>query len=162
MPFRQDDDVSVESAVIHLEPVTAENWRDCAALGVRPDQTQFVQPVTYYLCLCAYGTTWQPLAITRAGTVVGFVMWGIDDDRSRWIGGLITDAAAQRAGVARSALRQLLDRFGNEPDCPNVALSYTPENAAGRALYASLGFVETGETEEDGAELVARWTRPDS
>lgn len=148
------------SSVIRLEPVTADNWRQCAALRVRPDQSDFVQPVTYYLCLCAYGTTWQPLAITWDGAVVGFVMWGVDDDRSRWIGGLVVDADAQRGGVGRAALRQLLDRFAAEPDCPNVALSYPPENSAARALYASLGFVETGETEDDGAELVARWTPP--
>lgn len=148
------------SAAIQLVPVTADNWRQCAALRVRPDQSDFVMPVTYYLCLCAYGTTWQPLAITRNGVVVGFVMWGVDDDGSRWIGGLVVDVDAQRAGVARAALRQLVDRFTADPDCPNVALSYPAENTAARALYASLGFEETGETEDDGAELVARWTRP--
>ena len=37
-----------------------------------------------------------------------------------------------------------------------MALSYSPENTAARELYASLGFVETGEQEDD--EVVARWT----
>jgi diamine N-acetyltransferase len=150
--------VPSDSATIQLEPVDADNWRDCAALHVRHDQTAFVQPVTYYLCLCAYGTTWNPEAITREGAVVGFVMWGVDDDQSRWIGGLVVDADVQRQGIGRGAVRQLLQRFGDEPDCPNVALSYAPDNAAARALYASLGFTETGETAEDGGELVARWT----
>ena len=45
-----------------------------------------------------------------------------------------------------------------EPGTPNVALSYVPENAAARALYLSLGFVETGEKEGD--EVIARWTPP--
>lgn len=145
---------------IRLEPVTAENWRDCARLQVRPEQADFVMPVTYYLCLCAYGDAWQPLAISRAGQVVGFVMCGRDEDRSAWIGGLVIDAAAQGSGVARSAVRQLRDRLAAEPDCRNVALSYSPENTAARALYFALGFRETGETEDDGAELVARWTPP--
>ena len=139
---------------IDLVPVTAANWRDCAALTVRPGQEAFVSPVTYYLCLCAYGDVWRPLAVTRAGAVVGFVMWGVDDDRSRWIGGLVVDAGAQRAGVARAAVTMLVERFAAEPDCPNAALSYQPANAGARALYASLGFVETGETEDD--EVVAR------
>jgi diamine N-acetyltransferase len=38
--------------------------------------------------------------------------------------------------------------------CRSCALSYSPQNTVARALYQSLGFVETGEI-EDG-ELVAR------
>jgi diamine N-acetyltransferase len=139
---------------VRLEPVTADNWRACAALTVRPEQQRFVNAVTYYLCMCSYGTTWQPLAAVRGDAVVGFVMWGIDDDRSRWIGGLVVDAAAQRSGVGRAVVTLLMERFAAEPDCPGAALSYHPDNAAARSLYASLGFVPTGETEQD--ELVAR------
>jgi diamine N-acetyltransferase len=140
---------------VDLVPVTAANWRDCAALRVRPDQRRFVNPVTYYLCLCHYGHLWQPLAVTRGEAVVGFVMWAIDDDRSRWIGGVVVDGAYQRTGVGRALLRLLMDRFAAEPGCPNVALSYDPANTVARALYASLGFRETGEKED--TELVARW-----
>jgi len=140
---------------IILEPVTKDNWRDCAALTVRPDQQEFVNAVAYYLCLCHYGSLWQPLAVVRGGQVVGFCMWAADDDGSRWIGGVVVDAALQRQGVGRGMVRALLDRFGAEPGVPNVALSYVPENRAARALYLSLGFVETGEMEDD--EIVARW-----
>jgi len=141
---------------VRLEPVTEDNWRECAALAVRPDQADHVAPVTYYLCLCTFGSTWQPLAIVRGDTVVGFCMWAVDDDGSRWVGGLVVDAAVQRSGVARSALTALIARFEAEPGCTGVALSYSPDNVAARRLYAALGFVETGETEDDGAEVVAR------
>ena len=40
-------------------------------------------------------------------------------------------------------------------NCPNVALSYSSDNTGARALYASLGFRQTGEMEDD--EVVARW-----
>jgi diamine N-acetyltransferase len=140
---------------IDLEPVTAANWRSCAALTVQPDQRRFVNDVTYYLCLCAYGEVWHPLAVVRDGETVGFVMWGADDDGSRWIGGLVVDAAHQRAGVGRAVVRALMDRFAAEPECPNVALSYEPDNVVARELYRKLGFRETGETED--TELVARW-----
>jgi diamine N-acetyltransferase len=144
---------------IELQPVTAANWRACAALSVRADQVRFVAPVTYYLCLCAYGDTWQPMAVVRDGTVVGFCMYGIDDDDGyAWIGGLVIDQSQQRTGVARAAVSALIDRFVGEPERPGIALSYAPDNIAARALYRSLGFIETGETEDDGAELVARRT----
>ena len=141
---------------ILLEPVTAANWRDCAALKVHPSQQRFVNDVTYYLCLCAYGDVWHPLAVVRDGQVAGFVMWGIDDDdRSGWIGGLVVDAAHQRQGIGHAAVRALRERLIAEPGCPNVALSYAPDNTAARHLYRTLGFRETGETED--TELVARW-----
>ncbi|GIE76156.1 hypothetical protein Aph02nite_21060 [Actinoplanes philippinensis] len=140
---------------ISLEPVTAANWRDCAALTVHPDQRRFVADVAYYLCMCHYGDTWNPFAVVRDGTVVGFVIWGVDDDGSRWIGGLVVDARHQRQGVGREVVRRLRERLIAEPGTPNVALSYQPANTAARGLYLSLGFVETGETEDD--EVVARW-----
>jgi diamine N-acetyltransferase len=139
---------------IELHPVTKANWRACAALNVRTDQARFVSPVTYYLCLCAYGDTWQPLAVVRDGTVVGFCMYGIDDDGSAWIGGLLIDQSQQRTGAARAAVGALIDRFAGSPGCPGMALSYAPDNTAARTLYNSLGFIETGETEGD--EVVAR------
>ncbi|BCY06418.1 N-acetyltransferase [Actinoplanes sp. L3-i22] len=144
------------SDLIRLEPVTAGNWRDCAALTVHEEQRRFVADVTYYLCMCTYGDTWQPLAAYRGDTVAGFAIWGVDDDGSRWIGGLVVDAKHQRQGVGRELVRQLRERLIAEPGTPNVALSYQPANVGARALYLSMGFAETGETEDD--EVIARWT----
>lgn len=142
---------------ITLEPVTKDNWRACAALTVRPEQQEFVNAVTHYLCLCHYGQVWQPLAVVRDGEVVGFCMWGTDDDGSRWIGGVVVDAAHQGQGIGRALMRALMTRLSADPGVPNLALSYVPENKAARALYLSLGFAETGEREDD--EIVARWVR---
>jgi diamine N-acetyltransferase len=144
--------------LIDVVPVTAANWRACAALRPAPGQEEFVSPVTYSLCLCAYGDVWTPWAITRGGDVVGFAMTGADDDGSRWIGGLLVDAAVQRSGIARAAVAVLRDRLAAEPGCPNVALSYPPGNAAARPLSAARGCAATGAPEDDGAEVVARWT----
>jgi diamine N-acetyltransferase len=143
---------------VQLEPVTAANWRDCAGLTVRPDQAEYVAPVMHYLCLCAYDSVWHPLAIVRNGKVVGFCMWAVDDDdASRWIGGVVIDAATQRTGVAGSALTALVQRFEDDPECTGVALSYSLDNTAAKELYAALGFRETGETIDN--EIVARRAR---
>jgi diamine N-acetyltransferase len=139
---------------MELVDVTADNWRAVAALDVRAEQREFVAATTYYLCLCHYGQVWHPLAIVVDDTVIGFVMWAVDDsDGSHWIGGLVIDAAQQRRGYGREAIRLLIDRLKAEPNFREVALSYAAHNPA-RALYAAIGFVETGETEDD--ELVAR------
>ncbi len=143
------------SGDITLVDVDAGNWRDVARVTPRPDQERFVAPITYYLCLCHYGQVWHPLAILFEGAIVGHVMWAIDDaDSSRWIGGLVIDAPAQGRGIGRAALETLIAWLAADPDCREVALSYDPDNAVARQLYARLGFVETGEREDD--ELVAR------
>jgi diamine N-acetyltransferase len=135
--------------------VTAVNWRDCADLEVAEEQRAFVAPVTRYLCLCHYGGLWQPLAVTAAGRVVGFVMWAVDEeDGSGWIGGLVIGGDQQRRGYGRAAVLALVERLRRDEGCPTAALSYAPQNTAAQALYASLGFVEAGEREDD--EVVAR------
>ena len=140
---------------VTLRRVGADNWRDCAAIEATEAQREFVSPVTRYLALCAYGNSpWRPLAVEANGRTVGFVMWGVDPaDGSYWIGGLVVDRAEQRKGYGRAIVQELIGR-ARAGRCPSVALSYLPTNEVARALYGSLGFVETGEI-EDG-EVVAR------
>lgn len=149
------DGVEAASGLILLREVDAENWRDCAALQVKEEQRDFVRPVSYYLALCHYGDIWHPLAVCRGDEVVGFVMWAIDpSDNSGWLGGLIIDGPLRGCGFGRAAIEAVLCRLRERHGCTSAALSYSPANSPARALYASLGFVETGELEED--ELVAR------
>src|SRR5665811_606796 len=75
-------------------------------------------------------------------------------DQSGWIGGLVIDQARQRKGFGRAAVEALTRRLLESGGCGSCALSYSPGNAAARDLYRALGFVETGEIEDD--ELVAR------
>jgi diamine N-acetyltransferase len=51
--------------------------------------------------------------------------------------------------------RRLIALLVSLPDCREIALSYDADNVAARPLYASLGFLETGERTDDG-EVVAR------
>jgi diamine N-acetyltransferase len=138
-----------------LEEIRADNWRACTELEVEESQQRFVAPAANYLVQCAYGDLpWRPLAVRVGEEVVGFVMWGVDPaDESFWIGGLIIDRRHQRHGYGRAVVTQLLERAAADGH-REAALSYDPENNVARLLYASMGFVETGELEGD--ETVAR------
>jgi diamine N-acetyltransferase len=139
---------------VDLRAVDKCNWEACAAIRPPPSQERFVASVAYYLCMCHYEQTWQPLAIYAGDQVVGHVMWAVDpEDGSYWIGGLVIDADRQREGHARAAMMELLQRF-RDAGAVEAALSYQPENRRARALYASLGFRETDE--RVGGETVAR------
>ncbi len=149
--------VTASLPAVRLVPVDATNWRAVAAVSPREDQQRYVTAVTYYLCLALYDGTWHCLAVVVGGAVVGHVMWGVDpQDGAVWLGGLVVDSSAQGRGVGRAAVAALLDRFTTDGRV-NVALSYAPDNTVARNLYRTLGFVETGEMEDD--EVVARYRR---
>jgi diamine N-acetyltransferase len=142
---------------VRFVDVDATNWSFLAEVEPRSDQWEFVAPVTRYLCLAHYGGEWHPLAIEVDGSIVGHVMWAVDEeDGSTWLGGLVIDAAHQGRGIGRATMEAALDRF-TQNGTTNVALSYSPENVVARHLYRSMGFVETGEMEDD--EIVARYRR---
>jgi len=140
---------------MELRGVNADNWRDVVRIEPREDQRRFVASVAYYLNLCHYGEDWRPLALYEGDEPVGFAMWALDaEEESHWIGGLIIGAEHQGEGYGRAAMEALLDHLAAQPGYREAALSCDPENTVARRLYASLGFVETGELVDD--ELVAR------
>ena len=140
---------------VRLVPVDAANWRAVAALEVAPEQQDFVAEPSRYLALCAYDGLWTPLAIRAGDDVVGMLMWAVDPDEGAvWLGGILIDRRWQRRGIGRCAVRAATRLLARQEDMLEFALSYEPENDVARRTYAKLGFVETGETEDD--EVVAR------
>ncbi len=142
--------------MITLVDVTADNWRDFADLAPRDEQRGFVPALAArYLLLGVYGDTWRNLGAYDGGTPVAHVMWGTDDDGSRWIGGLLVDAAHQGRGVGRAVVEEVLARLralGDEP----VRISHHPDNTASRTLFTSLGFAPTGQVEDGEVVLELR------
>jgi diamine N-acetyltransferase len=144
-----------QSAAVELRPIDAGNWRDVAGLQVTDAQRDFVAEPCYYLALCHYGQLWQPLAICSGGAVVGMMMWAIDEaDGSCWLGGIIIDRRQQGRGLGRAAVLAAMEKLRAEQGCGQFAMSYRAENQRARELYRRIGFIETGEREDD--ELVAR------
>jgi diamine N-acetyltransferase len=136
------------SPSVSLVEVSAENWRDIADLAPRDDQRAYVAPLAArYLLLGVHGTTWHNLGAYDGDTPVGHVMWGTDDDGSRWIGGLLIDAAHQGRGLGRAVVAELVARLRAAGDTP-IRLSHDPDNVASRSLFESLGFVATGAVED--------------
>jgi diamine N-acetyltransferase len=134
---------------ITLADVNADNWRGIADLAPRDEQRGFVPALAArYLLLGLYGETWHNLGAYDGSTPVAHAMWGTDEDGSRWIGGLLVDAAHQGRGVGRAVMKALVARLRADGDEP-VRLSHHPDNAAARALFDSLGFRATGELEGD-------------
>ncbi|SCF29714.1 GNAT family N-acetyltransferase [Micromonospora chokoriensis] len=135
---------------ITLRPVDDDNWRAVADVAPRDEQRRFVAALgARYLLLSTRSEVWNSLAVYADETVVGHVMWGVDDDGSHWIGGMLIDAAEQTRGVGRAAVRTLADWLSTREGNPPVRLSYHPDNTQAAALYTSLGFHPTGEVDDE-------------
>jgi len=149
--------------MIELRPASADTWRDLVRVRAAEAQRAWVAETSYYLCLSAYGGLWRSLAVQEDGRTVGHVMWAVDpEEQSHWIGGLVIDADHQRRGVGRATVEALLTLWEAEPALTGTpfreaALSVSPDNEVALGLYRSLGFVETGEREDD--EIVLRRPR---
>ncbi|MBM7493077.1 diamine N-acetyltransferase [Micromonospora luteifusca] len=142
---------------VTLRPVDDDNWRAVADVAPRDDQRRFVAALgARYLLLSSRSEVWTSLAVYADETVVGHVMWGVDDDGSHWIGGMLIDAAEQKRGVGRATVRTLAAWLGAKDGNPPVRLSYHPDNLQAAALYTSLGFHPTGAMDDE--ELIAEQT----
>ncbi|MEV4826027.1 GNAT family N-acetyltransferase [Micromonospora sp. NPDC049274] len=139
---------------VTLRQVDDDNWRAVADVAPTDDQRRFVAALgARYLLLSTRSEVWTSLAVYADEAVVGHVMWGVDDDGSHWIGGMLIDAAEQGRGVGRATVQTLAPWLAARDGKPSVRLSYHPDNTPAATLYESLGFHPTGAVDDD--ELIA-------
>ncbi len=142
---------------VALRPVDEANRAAVLVVAPRPEQGRFVAPVAQYLASCKDEGVWQPFALVVDGEVVGFAMWAIDDDASRWIGGVVVDAAHQGRGIGRGAVESILAMFRDQAGATGAAMTCAPDNLVARGLYERLGFRATGEMDDDEVVLRLRF-----
>lgn len=156
--------------MLRLEKITGRNVWDILKLRVAAEQTSFVAGndvsiIEAYAAAAGGGHAF-PFGIYDGAVPVGFLMvgYGTDDgwedapeiakgNYTLWR--LMIDWRYQRRGYGREAAELALAFIRTAP-CGEAAycwLSYVPENTAAKRLYASLGFIETGE--RDGEENIA-------
>jgi diamine N-acetyltransferase len=140
---------------LHLQPVTWANFSAVVALTVTPEQEDFVSANLYSIAEAYLEPTWTPLAIYAGDDLVGFAMFGRDDETGRWwIMRIMIDPQHQGKGYGTAALRLLIDLMVARHGCDEIFLGYAPANDVAGRLYARMGFVPTGEIM--GSEIVAQ------
>ena len=140
---------------MELQPVTAENWKTLIKLKVGDDQTHFVASNLYSIAEAQFGFDmeghWElyPFGIfDDSDKPVGFLMYGYNFQhpaRQAFIFRLMVDVKFQGMGYGRFGMQNMIETFRADERIRGVGISYEPENEVARKLYASLGFVETGE-----------------
>lgn len=140
---------------LRFVPITERTYQGVLALSLAPEQEFFVATNTRSLA-DAYVFTWlRPVALDVDGTIVGFLMYGRNPLTGLyWLVRLMIGEPWQAKGFGRQAVSMLADHVAGE-GATSLHLSLVPQNQVALGLYRSLGFVETGEIDEDG-EIVMR------
>ena len=149
---------------LSVQPVTINNWRDLSHLKVREDQKNFVASNVYSIAESQFGYDhpedghWDmaPYGIYDGGEPVGFLMIGYNFSHARTQGFIIRLMVGEKyqgKGYGKFGMHWILDHFRKDERIQRIGISYEPDNEVARTLYASLGFVETGEI--DQGEVVA-------
>jgi diamine N-acetyltransferase len=131
---------------IELREITPDNLEDCIRLQPADDQKTFMSPIVYSIAESKVSPEEAPFAMYDGDELVGFIMYGVSPaDGNYWILRLMVDKRYQQRGYARDAVKEVLRRLSERPDCAEVRVSYEPGNTVGAHLYESLGFRPTGE-----------------
>ena len=156
---------------IHLEKITWDNYEKLCKLRVKKEQDDYVARnneslIHAYVAISEGQTRPFPFGIYLGKKPVGFVMIGYngyeDGDpefmkNTYFIWRLMIDKKYQGNGYGRQAYQLALDFVRTFPCGPSDLcwLSYEPENAVAKKLYASFGFVEVPEAYKEGDEMPA-------
>ena len=140
-----------------IRAVTIENWEALIDLKVCDDQKNFVASNLYSIAQAQFGDEYEghwdlhSFGIYAGDAPVGFLMYGLNYEHPKqqaFIQRLMVDEKFQSKGFGRFGMEKMLEIFRADERIREVGISYEPENEGARKLYASLGFIETGEIVE--------------
>lgn len=142
---------------VALKEINAESVSGICLLSelMRYPQTTFVAPNAYSLAEALFCDTAWYRAIYAGKAPVGFVM--LDDNaekREYFIWRFMIAPHFQKSGYGTEAIRQVIDYVKTRPGATELRLSYIDHEEGPADFYRRLGFVETGEVEED--EVIMR------
>ena len=142
---------------ISLREITPENFKECISLKVSEAQTNFVASNLMSIAQAKIYPTANPFAVYADEKLVGFVMYGFDeDDQHFYLGRLMIDEKHQGKGFGKAATLEVIERMKQIEDCREIYLSFVPENTGAEKLYSSVGFERTDKISESG-EVVMRF-----
>ncbi|WP_339277629.1 GNAT family N-acetyltransferase [Paenibacillus sp. FSL W8-0426] len=143
-------------SLIHIVPVTKDNWEEAMNISVYENQKEFVPSIVESLAF-AYIKPWDeafdPYTLFCEGQMVGFyyLSYTPESRDNYWIGGFQLDQRHQGKGLGKIALNEMI-RFIKEthPKCELISLTVEKKNEHARRLYERAGFVSQQKENEFG------------
>ena len=144
-----------KKAEVALREITEETLRPILQMEVGDDQKVFVAPNAVSIAQAYFSNNAWFRAIYADHTPVGFVMLYVDEDTPEYgVWRLMIDKEHQGHGFGKKAMHQVIDRVREMPNAEKLTVSYVPGEGNPSRFYRKLGFVETGEWEDDEKVMV--------
>jgi diamine N-acetyltransferase len=131
--------------LLHLKPITKDNWLKAISLRVREDQKKFVATNAVSLAQLNFLEKFHAKGIYHDEEMIGFTLFGIDeDDHEYWIYRMMIDQKHQGKGYGKEAVQLVVDdiRKMKEDRHQTITLSYEPTNEHAKRVYEKMGFQE--------------------
>lgn len=142
---------------ITLAKIDESNFLDAFNLKLGPGQERFVShPIRSLAQAYVYYHQCTPFGIFCESVMVGYVMVIYDYDLKEYdIWHMMIDERYQGKGYGKAAIQRCLAYIAEKPfgDSDKVVLTCHKDNMHALTLYKKLGFMETGNFDEDEIEL---------
>jgi diamine N-acetyltransferase len=142
--------------MIEFVEVSQDNWRECINLPTS-EAHRFVASNLYSIAEAQFYPKAHACCIYAEGQMVGFTMYGIDEDDERMmvIDRLMIGEPFRGRGYGVAAVRKIVEE-AKALGMQCLGLSVEPDNLVAKHVYEKVGFAATGLM--DGDEEIYRYT----
>lgn len=143
-----------DGPVVTLREITFETVRAICALKVTDAQNAFVAPNAVSIAQAHFSEYAWFRAIYANDEPAGFLMLYDDPAKPEYfLWRFMIDERFQRQGIGREAMKLLIEHVRTRPDATVFQTSVVQAPGGPQPFYESLGFIATGEIDDDEAVL---------
>lgn len=126
---------------LELRTIDEGNWVECCCLSVAQEQEKYVYTNSFSLTEAHYTKNKYPLAIYKDSTMVGFIMYGYDEDIDMWaLSRIMIDKSYQKQGIGTEAIKIVFDIVRQNIGNIKFGIRVDVDNEIGKRAYTKIGF----------------------
>ena len=132
--------------MIELKPVTINNFWDVIEIKINKEQEQYIPDNIFLIAMSKIIPQCIPLAIYNDNVVVGFLMYGLDENKENyWIQIMMIGDKHQGKGYAKESFRKILSEIKKDTSVHKILLAVNKGNINAVKIYEKLGFRFNGQ-----------------
>ena len=132
--------------MIELKPVTIDNFWDVIEIKINKEQEQYIPDNIFLIAMSKIIPQCIPLAIYSDSIVVGFLMYGLDENKENyWIHIMMIGDNHQGKGYAKESFQKILFEIKKDKSVHKILLAVNKGNINAVKIYEKLGFRFNGQ-----------------